>query len=227
MKLKAQFLTVIFLCLILSAFDIPETEPINEGLYCDTTEFECVRSEEGIQLFTRWIPVTQERSARQIKVNFTVDADRKKVIDILSDEDLYLRWMKSANQYYRIKTVDEKHWYVYIQFSVPWPLKNQDCILKYEILPSGDPARTVIRVTSDPDYLVGQKGVERISHMELCWVITQVAPGHTIIEYFAYSNQPPQFPTWITDPIIQKNTIKTMKALQELCFTENLKYASS
>ncbi|MEJ2596206.1 MAG: hypothetical protein P8100_14025 [bacterium] len=227
MKLKKEFLAAMILCLVLSAFDLPETGLTNESSTGDTTEFVCVRSEEDINLYTRWIPVTKERSVRQIMVSFTVNAGREEVIDILSDESLYLQWMKSAKQYYRIRTVNENSWYAYIQFSIPWPLKNQDCILKYEVLPPSDAAINVIQVSSVPEYMADQKGVERISHMELTWVITEIAPDQTFIQYYAFSNQPPKFPTWITDPIIQKNTIKTMSALQDICQAVNLKYASS
>jgi hypothetical protein len=160
-------------------------------------------------------------------VEFSVDTDMEDVIHLLSDENACSEWMLSTEKYYRIRTVSEMVWYCYVQFSIPWPLKNQDCILKYEVCTSPDSSKRVIRVSGVPDYLGEQDGVERISHIEITWVVMQKKPGTSMVQYIVFSEQPPKFPTWLTDPIIQKNTIKTMKALQDLCRTKNVKYVSS
>ena len=219
-----MFLTTIFLLVVATGLFGASPPGEYPG---DSSEFQWVRGDGNIDLYARWIPATDDRKARQLKAEFHVNAEMEEVIRILADENLYLQWMKAANQYYRVKTVDESSWYAYVQFSIPWPLKNQDCVLHYEVIPADDRLSTVIRVTSRPDYLDNQAGVERIAHMEVTWVVMQTAAGSTRIEYYAYSNQPPKFPTWITDPIIQKNTIKTMSALQELCNAGQPKYASS
>jgi hypothetical protein len=181
-----------------------------------SANFTLVRSDENISIYTRWIPATETRLTRQIKAEFIIDSPADKIVSVLRDEKSYLLWMKSTKSYYRLKTVNDNQWFAYIQFSIPWPLNNQDCILKYEVHESLEALRTEIYLVGEPDFLKTYEGVERISHMEGSWIITQIDSGKSRVEYYMYSKQAPKFPTWITDPIIQKNLLKTMNAFRDL-----------
>jgi len=181
-----------------------------------SANFTLVRRDENISIYTRWIPATETRLTRQIKAEFIIDSPADKIVSVLRDEKSYLLWMKSTKSYYRLKTVNDNQWFAYIQFSIPWPLNNQDCILKYEVHESLEALRTEIYLVGEPDFLKTYEGVERISHMEGSWIITQIDSGKSRVEYYMYSKQAPKFPTWITDPLIQKNLLKTMNALRDL-----------
>jgi len=181
-----------------------------------SANFTLVRRDENISIYTRWIPATETRLTRQIKAEFIIDSPADKIVSVLRDEKSYLLWMKSTKTYYRLKTVNDNQWFAYIQFSIPWPLNNQDCILKYEVHESLEALRTEIYLVGEPDFLKTYEGVERISHMEGSWIITQIDSGKSRVEYYMYSKQAPKFPTWITDPLIQKNLLKTMNAFRDL-----------
>lgn len=107
-------------------------------------KFILVRSDDNIFIYTRWIPVTENRSTRQLKAEFIVDCPTGKVVSVLRDEKTYTKWMKASKTYYRLKTINENQWYSYVQFSIPWPLNNQDCILKYEVHQNEDKSQTEI-----------------------------------------------------------------------------------
>jgi hypothetical protein len=219
MKTKTTILLIFLSFLLTSGFrtSTKETDLMDDSASSDkSTTFILVRSDENVSIFTRWIPATETRLTRQIKAEFVIDRPIDKIVSVLKDEKSYPLWMKSTKSYYRLKTVNENQWFAYIQFSIPWPLNNQDCILKYEVHESSEAHRTEICLVGEPDFLKTYEGVERISHMEGSWIITQIDSGKSQVEYYMYSKQAPKFPTWITDPLIQKNLLKTMNAFRDI-----------
>ena len=220
MKTKTTTLLVLLVFLLNTGFKKESGNNIfsNDPSTIDVNaKFNLVRSDDNISIYTRWIPVTETRSTRQLKAEFVIDCSSEKVVSVLRDEKSYTKWMKATKTYYRLKTVNTNQWYSYVQFSIPWPLNNQDCILKYEVHENTELSRTEITLIGEPDFLQTYEGVERISHMEGSWVITQIGAGNkTRVEYLVYSKQAPKFPTWITDPLIQKNLLKTMNAFRDI-----------
>ena len=65
------------------------------------------------------------------------------------------------------------------------------------------------------------KDIERISHMEGLWIITQTGPEKTCVEYYVSSKQEPKFPTWITAPLIEKNLLNTMSAFRDVVMNDS------
>ncbi|NQV02103.1 MAG: hypothetical protein HQ542_05630 [Bacteroidia bacterium] len=193
------------------------TEPVKRSPASETTkgasEFELVKQENNINIYSRWLPVDEKRSARQVKVTFAIDAPAEKALSVLLDDDSFTSWMKGTRNYHRVHTVDSGNWYSYIQFSIPWPLNDQDCIIHYEMRTSSC-NYTEILLNGEPDYISTVHGVTRISHMEGTWKLVSAGPNRTLVEYVIYSRQPSSFPRWITDPIIQNNMIRTMTAFR-------------
>ncbi|MFH1296571.1 MAG: hypothetical protein ABIJ04_04775 [Bacteroidota bacterium] len=177
--------------------------------------FVLVKDVSGIQIFTRWIPVTESRSARQIKSELVMKGTIATVLSVLRNDRSFTKWMNGTKDYYRVKTIDSSQWYSYVQFSIPWPLNNQDCIIKYEVSEDPPGGKTMIRLTGTPSYIRHFEGVTRIPHMEGSWIITNLGHNKVKVEYSMFSNQKPSFPRWITDPIIQNNLLKTMAAFHD------------
>lgn len=213
MKTKTTTLLILLTFLLTSGF---RKMSENSSSPDKNSKFTLVRSDENISIYTRWIPATKTRMTREIKAEFIIDSPVNEIVSVLKDEKLYTQWMKSTKSYYRLKTTDENNWYAYIQFSIPWPLNNQDCILKYRVHENEDSSKTEIKLLGEPGFLKTYEGIERISHMEGSWIITRIDSQKSLVEYYMYSNQAPKFPTWITDPLIQKNLLKTMNALRDL-----------
>jgi hypothetical protein len=179
-------------------------------------DFVLIKKDNNISIYEKWIKVDDTRSARQFKVEFMVNASFEKTISVIKDDKIATKWMKSAKTYYILKKLDKNNWYAYVQFSVPWPLNNQDCIIKYEILPSSSNKRTEIRLTGLPYYLQKYKNVNRIMDMEGSWILNNVGIISTRVEYYIFSKQKPSFPRWITDPIMQNNLMSTMSAFRDV-----------
>lgn len=178
------------------------------------TGFALVKDASGVSIYTRWIPVTETRSARQIKAVIVMDGTVASVLSVLRDDRSFTKWMNGTKDYYRIKTLDSASWYSYVQFQIPWPLNNQDCIIKYNVTEDPSAGKTILSLKATPSFLKSFDGVKRIPHMEGSWVITNLGNNKVMVEYTMFSNQKPSFPRWITDPIIQNNLLKTMEAFR-------------
>jgi len=198
------------------------TDPLSPGLMpgnesevsAKTTPFFLVKQENDISIYTRWLPVDEKRLARQVKVTFAVDAPAGAALSVLLNDSAFTSWMRGTSDYHRIRTIDSGNWFSYIQFSIPWPLNYQDCIIHYEVKSNTENYKEIL-LNGDPDYMGAVEGVTRISHMEGGWKLVSIGPNRTLVEYVIFSKQPSSFPRWITDPIIQNNMIKTMTAFRE------------
>ena len=216
--MKTKILIAVMVLLGCTSF-----KPGNEGMETSKTsekgnpgEFTLVKDVSDIRISTRWIPVTEDRSARQIKAEYIVNGPVSKVLSILCDDASFVKWMKGTKDYYRVRTVNPGQWYSYIQFGLPWPLRNQDCIIKYEITENTGEGITTVCLTGMPAFLKLFDGVDRIPHMEGSWSFTDLGNNKVGVEYMIFSNQKAKFPRWITDPIIQNNMVETMDAFRSM-----------
>ncbi|MCX6245909.1 MAG: hypothetical protein NTU98_14540 [Bacteroidetes bacterium] len=205
--MKTKIIILIGLLLATTSFTLGD-ENSNPG------EFTVVKEESGIRISEKWIPVTSTRSARQVRCEFTVEGSVASVISVLHDDLSFTKWMKGTKTYYRVKTIDPGHWYSYVQFHLPWPLHNQDCIIRYEVSTDAADGKTVIRMTGDPGFLKQFEDVTRIPNMEGSWKFTDLGNNRVGVEYRMFTNQAPKFPRWITDPIVHSNLLKTMDAFR-------------
>jgi hypothetical protein len=180
------------------------------------TDFVLIKQDHNINIYAKWIKVDDTRSARQLRAEFFVNASFEKIVNVIKDDKRTTQWMKNTKTYYIIKTFDQNNWLSYVQFSVPWPFKNQDLIIKYDIPMPDAFSKYEIRFSGVPDYLEKNKNITRISHLEGVWRLMYLDKTKTKIEYEMFSRQAPAFPRWITDPIIQNNLISTMKAFREM-----------
>jgi hypothetical protein len=87
--MKTKILILVALILGTTSFT-PDDKSKNQ------TEYQVVRDESGIRISTRWIPVTDTRSARQIKCEFTVDGPVRNVIAVLNNDNSIVTWMKGT-----------------------------------------------------------------------------------------------------------------------------------
>jgi hypothetical protein len=179
-----------------------------------TGAYTLVKTDQNISIYTKWIPMNETVSTRKVKAVFSVNAGIDEVLTLIARDGSYVKWMSGVSEYTRVKSVDAAHWYSYIKYGLPWPLADQDCIIKYEVERSGDGKTAHVMVTGQPDYVPVKSKVTRIPHLECEWVIRQTGDGRVAIEFSQYSKQAPKFPRWVTDPIIQKTLIKTIVAFK-------------
>lgn len=205
--MKSKILFIAFAILVLNCSFTSKTGEITPN----SNNFELVKSKNNISIYSRWIEVDKTRKVRQLKVDYMINSSISKIISVLQDDKHTTQWMKGSKTFYQLKSVDQNQWFSYVQFAIPWPFDNQDCVIKYEIVRNSD-FQTQIKLIGMPDYIKKNNGITRISHFEAVWTLKKISEQKTKVEYTVFSKQPSSFPRWATDPIIQNNLMETMIA---------------
>jgi hypothetical protein len=179
------------------------------------TEYKLLKVDNNIFLYSKWVPVDDTRLARRLKVVFVVEGSAAGILSELRHDETFSQWMKNCKSYYRVRTVSLNDWYSYVQYSVPWPLYNQDLILHYMVRDTQEKGTTRIQIEGVPNLIKTFDRVTRIMNFDGEWIMQELENNKVRVEYSMFTNIKPSFPLWITDPIIQNNLLRTMGAFRE------------
>ena len=176
--------------------------------YIDTADFVLVREKDGIALYERWYAVTADQQAREVKAIFHVKSRPQAAVALIKDETKAMQWNRNTESY-RILPESENVWFGYIQYDLPWPVSNQDCVLKYEQNTLHNSLLIEFSETDHPSFPL-KKRVQRIPQISGKWIIAETDDG-ILVEYYITTTPSDTLPTWLTDPIIRNNLIETLQ----------------
>ena len=176
-------------------------------------DFKILKQKNGIDLYYRWMQMPEGKQVRQMKAVFEVSATTEDLLNLLKDEKKALDWIPSAEQFRNLTKVNGTDWVSYIQFSIPWPFADQDCILEYSIK-SSTPTETWIEFRTNPDYIGTVEGMGRMKDIVGAFVVHPLPNGHSLLECYFLSTKASKIPRWITEPIITGNILSLMDSLR-------------
>ena len=179
----------------------------------DTGNFVLVKEEHGIALYERWYNVKPDQQAREIKATFRVKAEADDAAGLIKDESRGKQWNKKTAEY-KVVPENENIWLAYILYDLPWPVSNQDCVLRYSRDFAGDSVVIKFKETDHPDFPVNKR-VQRIPAISGKWVFNEDVSGISV-EYYITTTPSSTLPSWITDPVIRSNLIETLQAFRSL-----------
>lgn len=171
-----------------------------------------IKKQDEISLSYRWIKVNETNKVRELRAEFEVKSTPEKIVSVLRNEKIALQWMKGVNEVKNLGNPNRNQWHLYIQYGIPWPLNNQDCIIHYKVEIAD--TNYQIQMNGVPDFIPEKEDVTRIKHLRGTWQIIPMDKHSSRIIYTIYSNQAPRFPRWITDPIVQGNLISSLDAFR-------------
>lgn len=200
MRLQSNwiFIFAVFALLGASAETVAET---------DTASFVLVKENNGVSLYERWYTVRPGLHAREIKATLTVNAGSEAALALIKDESKGRDWNRSTEQYRVLPGADDA-WFSYIQYDLPWPVSNQDCVLKYNRYYSGNGMQIFFHNAHHPAFPI-QKRIQRIPEISGKWIFRETSQG-IAIEYYITTTPSDTLPTWITDPIIRNSLIQNL-----------------
>jgi len=177
-------------------------------------DFRMLKEKNGIDLYYRWMVMPEGNKVRQMKAILEINGGTEEVLNLLKDEKRALQWITSAEQFRNLTPVSGPEWVSYIQFAVPWPFADQDCILEYNTEQSTEDV-TVINFQSNPEYIGKVDGVSRMKDITGSIVIRPRSDGSSILECYFLSKKASVIPRWITDPIITGSILSLMESLRK------------
>lgn len=179
----------------------------------DTADFTLVKASGGIALYERWYSLTPHSRAREIKAIFTVRAKPGDAVSLMRDESKGTFWNKTTSVYKVVEKQDSR-WISYIQYNLPWPVSNQDCVLQYNQYFSSDTLKVIFKGIDHPSFPI-QGRTQRIQEISGKWLFAKAENG-IHVEYYVTTTPNKNLPGWLTDPIIRNNLLETMVAFRDI-----------
>lgn len=194
--------------LLLGAFTFPA--PRAEG----DSDFKLVETTKNVSLYERWYTISGTKKARELKAVYTIKASSSKVVEMLKKETEGKKWNSNASKF-EIKDATATSWVNYIEYDLPWPMDNQDCVLKHAHSDVNTQSKIIsFESTTHADY-PESKSVSRIPDIKGKWVLNK-SGDETKVEYYITTSPSASMPRVVTDPIVRGNLINTMAAFRDL-----------
>lgn len=203
---------IILFLIFLSVFSPGNSLDIRSEL-TDTSTFVLVKQADGIFLYERWYPLSPDLLAREIKATFRIRATPDDAVALIKDASKGKEWNKNTCTY-KVLDLAQDSWTSYIQYDLPWPVSNQDCVLRYDQTTSSDTISVSFRGIRHP--LFPEKNrIQRIHELRGRWVFVKTENEY-LVEYFITTSPSKTLPGWITDPIIRNNLLETLMAFRSM-----------
>lgn len=180
----------------------------------DNEGFVVVKKDGTTTIYERWITFPNSNppvEAREVKGEFFFNNSMFAGVNLIQDEKKIQEWQKHVSEFKVYPQRDTMSWMEYSYHDIPWPVSDQDHLLKYTILEVVPGKSVFIAFESRENETLApvRKGVTR---MELSgsWKWEQISPGKTKVTYRILS-KPIGIPKWLTDPIIRSNIMTTIE----------------
>ena len=181
-----------------------------------TRTFKVVKQHGDIHVYERWFEVEGEgRETRELKSEFQVSAGVDEILPLIQHPDKVKKWMKAVGEVKALEGQGTPQWLSYIRYDVPWPLNDQDCLMRYQLIREG--GRTLVYFRSVADSRVPAKdGVKRLEGIQGLWRLQALGDGQTKVSYSMLTLEKPSMPRWVTDPVVRANMLDSMVAFFDL-----------
>jgi len=173
--------------------------------------FKLVKVKGGVHLYERWVEIGPGLKVRELKAEFTTEAGVETLLGLLSDASRAYRWMQALEEFRLVEKQGPKVWTSYIRYKVPWPLEDQDVVLKYQVSAVNGLHSVSFQSVTNASCPV-KEGVTRMQGVSGSWNFQPQNSGQTKVTYFIITRNRSNMPRWLTDPIIQDNLLDTMIA---------------
>lgn len=194
----------------------PSVNFIPKEVFTNQTNWELVKSNKGINVYSQWITLHDGFKTRRLKGELNVRMAMPDLVAFLLDGGRVKNWMVGVSESYNLKIQDESS-YSYARFSIPWPFNDQDLIVENRLdYPNGKDT-AYIYLTSYPEMLPRMKGLKRMENFYGYWKVFRVSPTSSSVEYAVFSRSEPIAPRWIQDPIIMKTFWSSLDNLAACC----------
>lgn len=206
----------IIIFVICSAIGIPS---LAYGHDPDTADFTLVKVSDEIAVYERWYPITARQRAREVKATFLVRTEPWNAAALIRDESMGRSWNRNVKTY-KILSGQERSWICYMEYDLPWPVSNQDCVLEYKLDHSKDYLEVSFKGIDHPSFPL-QNRIERIAEVRGKWIFIRTDEG-IAVEYYITTTPSSTLPSWITDPIIRNSLVETLSSFRKILETETL-----
>ncbi|MBK6621986.1 MAG: hypothetical protein IPG32_14350 [Saprospirales bacterium] len=139
-----------------------------------------------------------------MKAQFVSDAGPETLLSLLKDVNRAHRWMQSMQDFKMVETGSSSSWTSYTKYSIPWPLEDQDIVLRYQTTNFGGGYFASYQSITHASY-PAKEGVTRMKGGERLLAISAENQRPDAGDPLIMTKNRSTMPRWMTDPIIQDN----------------------
>lgn len=176
-------------------------------------DFVLVKKEDNIFIYERWITFPKSNppiEAREVKSEFHFKNTIEEAVRLLKDEKRIGKWQSHVTKFEVFQNDDSTHWSEYSYHDIPWPVSDQDHLLKYWMKrKEKDEIFIIFESFSDEKLAPRRRGVTRMD-LSGSWTFEKVGKDSTKATYRILS-RPLNIPKFLTDPIIRNNMMTTIQ----------------
>ncbi|HEX6227492.1 MAG TPA: hypothetical protein VFZ52_23910 [Chryseolinea sp.] len=180
----------------------------------DKEGFVVVKKAGTTTISERWITLPNSDppiKAREVKGEFYFRNTMFAGLNLLQDEKKIFQWQNHVSEFKVYPELDTTNWMEYSYHDIPWPVSDQDHLLKYtinEFIPNKSLFIT-FESRQNESLAPVRKGVTRMQ-LSGSWKWEQISTCETKVTYRILS-KPIGIPKWLTDPIIRSNIMTTIE----------------
>lgn len=183
-----------------------------------SSDWHLVRDESGIKVFSR---KSNNSAIKEIHIKASTKAKLEEVSQLLSNVQLYNKWVYKCETSILIQKKSEEEFVYYVAIDFPFPMTDRDLVIhsKHQLDENGVYRSTSIASKVDmkenSDYI-------RIPEFVSKWIITPTENNQHLIEYYTYSNPGGDIPSWLINLAIDQGPYQTMKSFLSLLEVKQL-----
>jgi hypothetical protein len=182
----------------------------------DAGQWKMVRNTEGVKTFHRYVTQQDGGSYGERKGELIINCSLQEAVRLVSDAESTRKWMSGIDENYKLTHINLNEWYNYTKFSIPWPFSKRDLVSLYKLI--ADPAHglVTINITCKDTYVPLKPGIIRLTDYHATWAIKKQGEKTTSICFIMSSSQPPAFPRYIQEPIIERMFHNNLVRLRDI-----------
>lgn len=177
-----------------------------------------IKSSKDVRTYFRWVTSEKGSTFRERKGIIYSDCSMDEAVHYVTNTELAKKWMNNLDENYTLKTINKSEWYTYTLFDIPWPLNKRDMVSQYKVYSDSITKVTKIIIKSKDDYLPLKPGISRIHNYVAIWNISEYSK-QVQITFHISANNPPEFPRYIQDPLIDRVFHNNLVRLKDLLAT--------
>lgn len=177
--------------------------------------WELISVSDGVEMFERWIQIAAETKVRERTGKMIVNGTAKEALALVCDNTRAAEWMPNVEKVTVLKRKSNEDFFIHTILNTPWPFNKQDMVSEYKV--SYDKQGNIrVVITPEKCLLPKQKDVDRLDTFSAEWLIKPIGNHKVQITFTTKSTRPPEYPSWVQDPVVRRvfiNNLKNFKAL--------------
>lgn len=200
-----------------SLFCLPAKKTEQGPLYNNTTgNWKIIKETGNVILSERWIILKNGANSREIKGEMVLMSTVSEATELITDITRTKQWMSGVSDVHLIKGGEAGSWYTYTLFNIPWPFNKREMVSHVSLSQDLQSNKASIEVVSIDDLIPTNENIIRLKNYRAVWTIERMAENRIKISFTALSAEPPAFPRWIQDPLLNNVFIDNLLNLSKL-----------